>query len=103
MLSAYAQSAQVGPAAPNPILGFLPMIFIIGIFYFLVIKPQKKQQANHKQMISELSKNDEIVTSGGLCGTIVNVKDKTFVVRIDDNTKVEILKGYVLTVIKKKS
>ena len=102
MLSAYAQTSQTIPVQPNPIIGFLPMILILGIFYFLLIRPQKKQQEEHKKMISALGKNDEIITSGGICGTIVNVKDKTFVVRIDDNTKLEVLKSYILTVVKKR-
>ena len=68
---------------------------ILAIFYFILIKPQQKQQQEFKKMIDRLQKNDQIVTSGGIHGTIVNVKEKTFVVRIDDNTRVEIDKSAV--------
>ena len=83
-------------AAPNPLLGFiLPMGFVFLFFYFLVIKPQKQEQKKHLEMLGALQKNDEVVTSGGIHGTIVNVKEKTFVVRVDDNSRIEINKGAV--------
>ena len=77
------------------IIGFLPLILIFVIFYFLIIVPQRKQQKQHQEMISSLEKNDEVVTVGGLHGTIVNTKDKTFVLRVDDSTKVEVDKTAV--------
>jgi len=83
-------------AAPNPLLGFiLPMGFVFLFFYFLVIKPQKQEQKKHLEMLGALKKNDGVITSGGIHGTIVNVKEKTFVVRVDDNARIEINKGAV--------
>jgi preprotein translocase subunit YajC len=73
----------------------LPLALILFIFYFILIKPQQKQQQDFKKMIERLQKNDQIVTMGGIHGTIVNVKEKTFVVRIDDNTRIEIDKTAV--------
>jgi len=78
--------------APNPIFLF---IFIFVIFYLLLIRPQKKQEKERQKILSNLSKNDEVVTSGGIHGTIVNVKDKTVILRIDDNVKIEIEKSCV--------
>ena len=84
------------PQAQGPsIIGFLPLVLIFVIFYFLIIVPQRKQQKQHKEMIAGLAKNDEVVTAGGLHGTIVNSKDKTFVLRVDDDTKVEVDKTAV--------
>lgn len=77
---------QSGPGAFN----IIPLIFIFGIFYFLIIRPQQKKQKEHAKMVQDLKKNDEVVTAGGIHGTIINVKDKTFVVRIDETAKVEI-------------
>jgi len=82
-------------AQPNAIASLMPIIFIFGIFYFLLIRPQQKKQKDHAKMIGELKKNDEVVTNGGMHGTIVNVKDTTFVVRIDENVKIEINKSAV--------
>ncbi len=84
-----------GAAQPNVIASLMPIIFIFGIFYFLLIRPQQKKQKDHERMVSELKKNDEVVTNGGIHGTIVNVKDATFTLRIDDNTKIEINKNAV--------
>jgi len=79
------------------LIGFLPLIFIFFIFYFLVILPQRKQQRKHQEMIRNLKKNEEVVTIGGIHGVIVNMKDKTIVLRIDDNnnTKIEVDKNAI--------
>ncbi len=74
----------------NPIINFFPLILIFAIFYFLLIRPQKKQEKERRKMLSGLNKNDEVVTTGGIHGTVVNVKDKTVTLRIDDNVKIEI-------------
>ena len=87
----------------NPLLQFFPFILVFLIFYFLVIKPEKTKQNQHKDTIKNLKKNDEVVTSGGIHGTIVNVKDTTIVVRVDDNVKIEFDKVAVAAVIKAKS
>jgi len=76
------------------------LVFIFAIFYFMLIRPQQKQQKKHREMIANLNKNDEIVTVGGLHGTITNVKEKTFVIRVDDNVNVEIDKTAISYVIK---
>lgn len=93
---AMAQAPQgQGQELPNPIISFLPIILIFGIFYFLLIRPQQKKQKEHEQMVKALKKNDEIITTGGIHGTIVNVKEDTFSVRVDENVKLEISKSAV--------
>ncbi|MFA5088341.1 MAG: preprotein translocase subunit YajC [Candidatus Omnitrophota bacterium] len=88
--------------ATHPLLQFpiIPYVLIFLIFYFLVIKPQKDKQNQHKQMLANLKKNDRIITAGGMHGTIVNVKEKTIILRIDDNVKIEIDKEAIATVLK---
>ena len=89
--------------AANPFAQFLiPYAIIFIIFYLLVFKPQKEKQNQRKNLIASLKKNDEVVTSGGIHGTIVNVKDTTVTLRIDDNAKMEVDKDSV-AVIKKSS
>ncbi|MEW6170753.1 MAG: preprotein translocase subunit YajC [Candidatus Omnitrophota bacterium] len=88
----------------NPLVSFImPMLFIFFIFYFVLIRPQKKMEKQHRDMLNNLKKNDEVVTIGGVHGVIVNVKDKTFVVRIDENVKMEIDKSAVARVIKQEN
>ncbi len=72
------------------IANFIPLLVIFGIFYFLIIKPQQKKQKEHEAMIANLKKNDEVVTLGGIHGTIIQVKDKTVNLRVDENTKIEV-------------
>jgi preprotein translocase subunit YajC len=67
--------------------------------YFLLIAPQRKKQKAHQKMITELTSGAEVVTSGGIYGTITNVKDDRFVVRIAEGTKVEVTKGSITTVV----
>ena len=89
--------------AANPIASFLPLILIFVVFYFLLIQPQQKQKKQHAQMIKNLGKNDEVVTSGGIHGTIINVKETTVVLRVDDNAKLEVEKYAIAAVTKKRS
>jgi len=74
---------------------FIPFIFIFGIFYFLIIRPQRQREKEHKAMLGKLAKNDEVVTAAGIHGTVVNVKDTTVIIRIDENVKMEIDKSAV--------
>ena len=83
--------------ATNPLLQtwLIPYAIIFAIFYFLIIRPQMNKQKQHKEMLSNVKKNDQIVTSGGIHGTIVNVKETTVILRIDDSVKIEINKEAV--------
>ena len=85
----------------SPLFNLLPIILVFIVFYFLLIKPQKKQQDEHKKMIAGLKKNDEVITAGGIHGTIMNVKDHTVTLKVDDNVKVEVQKGSISTMKRK--
>jgi preprotein translocase subunit YajC len=92
----------MNPAGQSPFASMLiPIILIYVIFYFVLIRPQRKDQKEHKVLLDNLKKNDEVVTTSGIHGTIVNVKDKTFMLRIDDNVKIEIDKSFISYVNKK--
>lgn len=71
-------------------------------FYFLLIAPQRKKQKAHDKMLSELKAGDEVVTTGGIFGTITTVKEDRFVMRVgDNNQKIEVGKGFVHALVKK--
>lgn len=89
--------------AVNPLINLFPLILIFAIFYFLIIRPQKTKEKEHKTMLNNLNKNDEVVTSGGIYGTIVNVKDKTLILRIDENVKIEVEKNCIAYIKKKQA
>ncbi len=89
--------------APSPLMQFVPLLFLFGVFYFLLIRPQQQKQKEHAAMLSKLDKNDEVITSGGVHGTIVSVGDKTVGLRIADNVKIEIEKTSIASVVKKRT
>lgn len=91
------QAAPQGMGWPNLI--FFGLLF--AAMYFLMIAPQRKKQKAHEKMLAALSSGDEIVTTGGIYGTITNVKEDRFVVRVSDNTKIEVGKGFVSAVVHK--
>ena len=99
---AFAQEAvQTHQAQQSPLMGLAPVALIFVVFYFLLIRPQKKQQKEHVQMLSDLKKNDEVVTSGGIHGTIVNLQDNVVVLRVDENVRMKVQKSAVARVKKK--
>src|ERR1700747_3506865 len=80
-------------------LGFAPLLFIFAIFYFLLIMPQQRRQKKWQQMLSELKTGDKVVTSGGLHGTIVALKDDYVHLRVPpDNLRIEVSRASVSSV-----
>lgn len=71
----------------NPIVSLVPIAAIFLIFYFLLIRPQQKQQREHKKMLEDLKKGDRLLTNGGLYGTIVGLKGEDLEVRFAENVK----------------
>ena len=80
-------------------LGFFGLMF--AAMYFLLIAPQRKKQKEHEKMLAALGEGDEVVTSGGIYGLITNVKEDRFIIRVSENTKIEIGKGFVQGVVRK--
>ena len=95
---AYAQ-AQGAQGSPFGSLGSLiPIVLMIGIFYFLLIRPQQKKEKERKSMISDIKKGDKVLTSGGMYATVDSVKDTDIVVlKISGNTKAEFTKSSIQT------
>ena len=87
-------------AAPN-ILQLLPMLaFPILIFYILVFYPQSKARKEHERMVKNLKKHDEVVTTGGLFGVVLNVKPESITLRIDENVRVEVEPSAIVRLVK---
>jgi len=90
------------PAGGMGLLGcVLPLIFIFAIFYFLLIRPQQTRQKKWQAMLGELKTGDRVVTSGGLRGSIMSMKDDSLVLRVPpDNLKLEVTRASIVTVTK---
>lgn len=89
------QAAETVPASGSNMMQFLIMGLLFAGMWFLMIAPQRKKQKAHEAMLAALGKGEDVITTGGIFGTITNVKADRFVVKIADNTKVEILKSAV--------
>lgn len=89
--------ASAGSAMPQ----FIFLGLMMAAMYFLMIAPQRKKQKEQEKMLSALGTGDEVLTNSGIYGTITNVKEDRFVLRIADNTKIEIAKAFIQAVVKK--
>jgi len=85
------------PAATNPIMGFLPLIVIVGIFYLLVFMPMQRQKKQQAQMLKDLQNGSVVLTTGGVVGTIVSINnDDTLILRVKpDNIKLQVARSAV--------
>jgi preprotein translocase subunit YajC len=80
----------------------LPMMVIIfAIFYFMMIRPQQRKEKERKKMIEEIKSGTRVVFSGGILGTVSNVKDSTFTIKVADGVKLEVSRGAVSRVLEK--
>lgn len=100
-IAAAAPAAGAGKAAEGAggLISFVPMILIFVVMFYFMFRTQKKQQQKRQQMIDSIVKGADVIVAGGIHGTIVEVKDKTFVVKIADKVNVEITKAGVNGVI----
>jgi preprotein translocase subunit YajC len=95
--SAYAQDA----APTGGLMSFLPLIVIFAVFYFMLIRPQMKRSKEHRQLVSQLGKGDEVVTNGGLLGRITDVSESFVTLEIADNVQIKLQRQSVTNVMPK--
>jgi preprotein translocase subunit YajC len=88
--------AQEAQQRPNALIQMLPIVAILVIFYFLLIRPKQREQKKHQQMLTQLNKGDRVLTSGGIFGSVVGVKEDQVVIKIAENVKIELLKSAVV-------
>ena len=93
--------AQATPGGGGLMQMMMPMVIIIGIMYFMMIRPQQRKEKERRQMIESLKSGAKVIFGGGLVGTVTNVKDTTFVIKVADNVKVEALRASVSRVLEK--
>lgn len=93
-----------GPAGGgqgNPWGMMVPMLIIFAIFYFMLIRPQQRKEKKRRAMIDNIKSGEKVLFSGGIIGTVTNVKEQTFMIKIADNVKVEVARGAVVRVLDK--
>lgn len=99
IMFAMAQPGGEGGGSMGALL--LPLFGMLAIFYFLLIRPQQKKQRAIQQMISALKKGDRVLTTGGIYGTVLNVKEHVVVLKIAEDVKIEAIKSAVASVVEK--
>ncbi len=87
--------AQAGAPAGGGLITFIPLLLMLVVFYFLMIRPQQKRMKEHAAMVGALKKGDEVVTNGGLGGTVTKVGDAYMLLRVADNVEVSVQKSAV--------
>lgn len=77
-----------------------PFALIFLVMYLLIIRPQSKKQKNHRNMLANIGKGEKVISAGGIHGTVVQVNNKTILVKVGDNTKIEFNKESIATIVK---
>ena len=92
---AWAQGAAGAAPQDAGLMGFLPLILIFVVFYFLLMRPQIKRAKEHKKMVESLAKHDEVVTSGGMLGRVINLDEQFLTLEIADGVRIKVQKSAV--------
>jgi preprotein translocase subunit YajC len=95
---AYAQAAP-GVSGPGPLVTILPFILIFVIMYFMVIRPQQKKAKDHQEMLSKLKRNDEVMTSGGIYGKVIDLKETVVTLEVAPNVRVRVHRPQIAAVL----
>lgn len=98
---AYAQAAP-GATGPGPIVTILPFILIFVIMYFMVIRPQQKKARDHQDMLSKLKRNDEVMTSGGIYGKVIDLKETVVTLEVSPNVRIRVHRPQIAAVLTEK-
>ena len=100
MIELHPTSCLLAQASGSAIFGILPLVAIFAIFYVMLILPQQKRQKKWQQMLSTLKNGDKVVTSGGIRGTIISVKDDAVQLRVPpDNLRIEVARSAVTALV----
>lgn len=98
---ALAQAAPAAPQQPSLIASLLPFILLFVIFYFLIIRPQTKRAKEHRKMVAELARGDEVITSGGLLGRIDDLSDDYVTLELAQGVQVKLQRQSVAAIVPK--
>jgi preprotein translocase subunit YajC len=95
---AYAQAAP-GAGGPGPFVTILPFILIFVIMYFMVIRPQQKKAREHQDMLAKLKRNDEVMTSGGIYGKVIDLKETVVTLEVAPNVRIRVHRPQITAVL----
>ena len=93
------QGGQQAQSSPVMMIGWL--VIMVGLFYFMMIRPQQRKEKERRALIAGIKSGDRVVFGGGIIGTVANVKETVLVVKVAENTKLEVLRSAVTRVVQK--
>jgi preprotein translocase subunit YajC len=94
--NAYAQTAAAAnPAQPNPFMSMVPLVLVFFVFYFLMLRPQKRKMEEEKKYIEGLQKGEEVYTKAGIIGTVYGIADKVVTLEVEQGHKLKVLKSHI--------
>lgn len=96
MLNYILMAQPQNGAEPNPLMSFLPLILIVVVFYFFMIRPQMKRQKELRKFRESIQKGDNVVTTGGIYGKVAEIKDTTILLQVDEGVKLKVDKSAVV-------
>jgi preprotein translocase subunit YajC len=96
--TAWAQAG--GGSAPPALVSFAPLVLVFVVFYFLLIRPQQQKQREHRGMLDNLKKNDEVVTSGGIYGRVVTLEPRIVTLEIAPNIRIRVDRPQIASLVK---
>ncbi|MEE8448326.1 MAG: preprotein translocase subunit YajC [Thermodesulfobacteriota bacterium] len=88
-----------GGGGTSAFSGFIPIILLFGVFYFLLIRPQQKKSKEHRGMIERLKRDDQVITTGGLYGRITGITENSVTLEIAEKVRVKVLRGQISAVV----
>ncbi|MCY4489707.1 MAG: preprotein translocase subunit YajC [Deltaproteobacteria bacterium] len=88
---AYAQAG----GGPSTFISMLPLVLIFAVFYFLLIRPQQRKAKDHRNMLAQLKRNDEVMTTGGVFGKILGITETEITLEVAPNVKIKVGRGYI--------
>ncbi len=95
---AYAQGAE-GMAGPGPLVQFLPLVLVMVVFYFLLIRPQQQKTKEHRQLLDNLKRNDRVMTNGGIYGRVTELSEKEVTLEIAPNVRIQLDRAHIEIVV----
>jgi preprotein translocase subunit YajC len=95
---AFAQTAP-GAGGPSQLVSFLPLVLVFVIFYFLLIRPQQKKTKEHRDMLSKLRRNDEVMTAGGIYGKVTHLADNVVTLEVAPNVRIRVHRPQISAIV----
>jgi preprotein translocase subunit YajC len=95
LMTAHVLLAAAGKGKGSPLSAFLPLIVLVGVFWFLIMRPQQRRTQEHRKLLTDVKQGDRVVAAGGIVGTVRRIDDDTLQLQIADNVVIKVDRGSI--------